>query len=376
MGSPASYRTVEIMQQCKFGFDVEFVQNLVDTWSVVKDYAYIVHDQEDKEDHIHLMIRFNTVVPTKNILAKLQGRCENQHLQGMKKWNSAIAYLTHSNAPDKYQYPDSAVISNYEWQKDRDAAITDKVQMQLLVDAIEKNECRGYNIHEFVPITFVMKYKRQIDIAINYHLNELEQKGQDREMEVLYFTGASGTGKTTYAKKFCERMRFSCFVSSSSNDVLDGYQGQDCIILDDFRPSDWKIADLLKFLDNNTNSRAKSRYSNKSMVYCKCIIITSVLSVNDLYQGLKDHDSEPIKQLHRRFSGVFTFTDDTITIHEYDEKTQDFTDLYESFKNPFSHKSREALKEKKRRMFGVGLEPVPIGDDDDLPFGTDYALPC
>lgn len=87
-------------------------------------------------------------------------------------------------------------------------------------------------------------------------------------MEAMYFYGDSGTGKTTYAKQLCEKKNYSYFVSSGSNDVLDGYAGQDVIILDDLHPSSVGLSDLLKMLDNNTASTVKSRYYN-NVLECK-----------------------------------------------------------------------------------------------------------
>ena len=93
-------------------------------------------------------------------------------------------------------------------------------------------------------------------------------------MNCIFITGASGTGKSTYAKQIASENNLSVYISSGSNDVLDDYQGQDCIILDDLRPSCMGLSDLLKMLDNNTASTVKSRYKNK-VLECKMIIITT-----------------------------------------------------------------------------------------------------
>ena len=90
MSVPKSWRTLEIMQQCRFGFTEEYVSEICKNWSVIKDYAYIKHDCDMNEDgtsvenHIHLMLRFNCAVPTSAILKKLDGVCEVQHLQHKK----------------------------------------------------------------------------------------------------------------------------------------------------------------------------------------------------------------------------------------------------------------------------------------------------
>lgn len=94
----------------------------------------------------------------------------------------------------------------------------------------------------------------------------------------------------------CEDKGYSVFVSSGSNDVLDGYAEQDCIILDDLRPSCMGLSDLLKMLDNNTASTVKSRYKNK-VLECKLIIVTSVLKIDEFFNGVFKEQKEPIVQL-------------------------------------------------------------------------------
>jgi len=100
-------------------------------------------------------------------------------------------------------------------------------------------------------------------------------------MQVFYFWGPSGVGKTTTAKDMAERRGWSYCISSSSNDPLQDYKGQDVLILDDFRPSDWNFSDFLKLTDNHTSSTVKARYSNRQMVYCKAIYVTSTLPPNE-----------------------------------------------------------------------------------------------
>ena len=151
-------------------------------------------------------------------------------------------------------------------------------------------------------------------------------------MECVYITGKSGTGKSTYAKMMCEDKGYSVFVSSGSNDVLDGYAGQDCIILDDLRPSCMGLSDLLKMLDNNTASTVKSRYKNK-VLECKLIIITSVLKIDEFFNGVFKEQKEPIVQLKRRCKLHLRFEQDYYYASLFDDKKGDYSDEFE-YVNP------------------------------------------
>ena len=88
-------------------------------------------------------------------------------------------------------------------------------------------------------------FQKHILKAEKYRANVLK----DRSLEVLYISGDSGSGKTTFAKYLAEKKHYDPFVSGSGDDILDGYDKEECIILDDFRAGTMKFSELLKFLD-------------------------------------------------------------------------------------------------------------------------------
>lgn len=129
------------------------------------------------------------------------------------------------------------------------------------------------------------------------------QTVKERNLEVLYITGNSKSGKTTSAKYFAQKKGFDYFVSGTGDDILDGYDKEECIILDDFRASTFRFSELLKLLDNNTNSSVRSRYVNKDISNCRVIIITSTKKPQELYtmlQADEDGRKEEAEQLYRR----------------------------------------------------------------------------
>jgi len=329
MSVPKSWRTLEIMQQCRFGFTEEYVSDICKNWSVIKDYAYIKHDRDLNEDgttvesHIHLMLRFNCAVPTSAILKKLEGVCEVQHLQRMKSWNAAMAYLCHDNKPEKYQYDHCNVVSNFDWEKDAEKGVSGYKRLDLIISQIDTGICKRYNITDYVTVQEYTRWKTKIDNAFSYRdvklLNEV-----NRIMDVVYIWGDSGTGKTTYAKKCAEDRKLSMFISSGGSDFLDGYNGQECIILDDFRGSTAPLNVILKLLDNNTCSSVPSRYRNKSISECKLIIITTILPMEKMFSDVFELNSEPLDQFKRRCGVVMHFTMDEIETSLYSIKTGEY----------------------------------------------------
>ena len=388
MGFPKSFKTIEIMQECERGFTKEYVSRVLETWSSVKDYAYIVHDKCMSEDgslkraHIHLMLRFKDSVPTSAILKKFEGVCEVQHLQKMKNWNSAIAYLTHSTPKaqleGKYLYSDDEVVSNYDWQADKEKGMQDAgKRLDDIITGIDNGVIREYNYYEYISMAEYAKYKKQIDVAFKYRQDRLE--GGNREMECIFITGDSGSGKTTYAKKICEDKGYSYNVSSGSNDVLDSYKGQDAIILDDLRPSCMGLSDLLKMLDNNTASTVKSRYKNK-VLECRLIVITTTLEIDVFFSHVFESENESKVQLMRRCKTYIKMDRDYMRVYVYNRRDRRY-DFVVNAENPvkqmFDFNAEEDALAFVHDMLGGTLKEVQsvVKDADFVQVDEQIKLP-
>lgn len=172
---------------------------------------------------------------------------------------------------------------------------------------ITKKEFYGQLTSDILGWDFYKDKQREILKAEKYRSNILK----DRNLEVLYICGPSGSGKTTFAKYIASQKHYDPFVSGSGEDILDGYDKEECIILDDFRAGTMKFSELLKFLDNNTGSSVKSRYYNKDINNCKLLIITSIQEPKELYSVFKNEDGtenkEPIEQFYRRLKHHYLF---------------------------------------------------------------------
>lgn len=300
-------RSIELMQQLEY-LDMELVKKVLEDKRAIKDYAYIIHDKDKKEDgtvkspHIHLMMRFSEVQDTRYI-AKWFNVGENYLCKVKGRFADALEYLTHKNAVEKYQYSESEVVSNFDFKKEIDKK-DGNLRKNEIIDKIVSGEIREFNYFDYIGIEEYDKYKKSIDNAFKYRTDKI--KGVAREMECVFITGDSGTGKTTYAKKIAKEKGYSIFVSSGSNDPLDDYKGQDCIILDDLRPSCMGLSDLLKMLDNHTASTVKSRYKNK-VLECKLIIITTTLDIESFFNNVFSEEKETIIQLKRRCKLMLKF---------------------------------------------------------------------
>lgn len=358
-------------------YEKEDIYNILVEWNKTLsfDYYFICHDEEDNI-HYHIVIRFHkNPVPFSNIKSKFPYGM----IEGTRNLKNSIQYLIHKNDKSKKQYKQSDVISNDEnidkWfvntqQQDREE-ISEYIKM------IDRGEIREYNQYEIIPIDIWSRNKNIINNAFT-HYREKIFMDNNRNIRVVIFTGDTGTGKTTFAKKYCEANNKSYCISSSSNDFMQDYKGQDVMIFDDIRDTDLKFTDMLKVLDNHTRSTVVSRYYNKGFIG-DTIILTSYKPLSEWYHNI---DKESRLQLYRRITEQYQFREDgIIDIFIYSEENKKY-EYYKSIKNNFKYDkyAKKNLIDELLENMGEQVEIiendsyidtgkfVEVYNQEDLPF--------
>ena len=344
------HKNFEIVQNLDMLSEEQIIKslNLIDSKTNINhimNYAYILHNKDNKKDgskrepHWHILIKMDNAYSFDTVAKRF-----DVPIQMVNKINSrfadALNYLTHNTEmaknEKKYQYDDEEVKSNYSWKTERQKVLNeyDKVnRKQTIIELIANGTIREFNYFNYISDIEYIKFKKEIDLAFKYRKDKMQ--GVERNMECVFIQGESGSGKTTYAKMLADGLGYSYYISSGSNDVLDNYKGQDCIILDDLRPSCMGLSDLLKMLDNHTASTVKSRYSNK-VLECKLIIITTISDLDTFFRNVFSEEKEPIKQLKRRCQTKIKMTDTKMFIACYDDMFGDYGDAIE-YKNPINN---------------------------------------
>ena len=347
MARPKTIRSCEIVSRLQDNdgnilFDMEQLPSIIaDKSNCIKDYAYIIHNQDiyssedekrnpehqagtTKSPHIHLIMRFVQNQPQQFDSIAGWFNIQQQFVSKIiGRWEDAVLYLTHQNAPEKYQYGVSDVVSNFNVQTIIDHA-KDRKKLDHILTQILNGEIREFNKTLKIDNLTLIYHSKQINEAFKLRAEHLQATKQNRNTEVIFITGESGAGKTTLAKKIAEQRNLAYYISSGSNDVLDGYGQQPCLILDDVRPSCLGLSDLLKLLDNHTASSVKSRYKNKYL-NCELIILTSVLDLDTFYKNVFERENEPITQLQRRCGTNIQMDKERILVSRWDNATMRYT---------------------------------------------------
>ena len=136
----------------------------------------------------------------------------------------------------------------------------------------------------------------------------------ERRVESVWIFGPAGTGKSTLAKLYAKRKGEPFFVSGSTRDIFQGYEGKHTVILDELRPSSIPYADLLRITDPYAMEHevmAPSRYSDKAIA-ADLVIVTTPYSPLEFYgEQMRrsatyrpQNDVDGFGQLERRLSVV------------------------------------------------------------------------
>ena len=263
-------RQMEIVQDAdKLKVDI---QKTCMEYRTIKQWAYILHDKDDTRPHYHIYLNFGTSVDTAQVAKWFQLDYEKdgksysgeQFINKVKgRKTDMLLYLTHGNDSqvNKYQYSAEEVHANFDFA-------TEVAMAKILGDFEHYSYAQMVAYINTLPLTEKAKAHSQLKKLWELEC-QIRTLHPERHMEVVFITGAGGTGKTYYARKLLDKLKYDYCISSSSNDPFQDYLGQKAIILDDLRDRDFAFEDLLKILDNHTSSSVHSRFVNKVFNICQ-----------------------------------------------------------------------------------------------------------
>lgn len=134
-------------------------------------------------------------------------------------------------------------------------------------------------------------------------LKEEEFQNTKRDLTVIYISGPSRTGKTSYV---LDKYGYeNVYRISDYRNPFDGYRFQDVILFDEFR-SDLPINAMLKYLEGYP-CKLPSRYYDKQACYTKVYIVSNI-PINDQYTNFEQcPDRETFEAFLNRINAVMEF---------------------------------------------------------------------
>lgn len=346
------------LKQCEVESRVEFfkgdIQETIKSHKTIKKWAYILHDKDDTAPHYHIYLNFDrSSVDTKNV-AEWFGLQESQVNKVRGRMTDMLLYLTHGNESqkNKHQYSPSEVVSNFDFEAEiKNAQVIGDFTTYSYAQQLEY-------VHSLSPAEQV-SVGRRLRQLWEIHCQWLSLQS-DRHMEVMFVCGKGGTGKTYYARKLMDNLKYDYCISSSSNDPFQDYLGQKGMILDDLRDKAFELEDLLKILDNNTSSSVKSRFSNK-VFNGELMIITTSVPLRYWYPDYKSGRYDTLEQLYRRISCYVEVTMDEITVYHEIDKYGFPTGFGTVYKNDLHEKvDKQKKKTNFNDVFGKICEPQRV----------------
>ena len=330
--------------------------------------AGIIHDKDTNEagepieKHVHIVMQFKNP-RSLDQLAKLMNEPQVSAFQQWRRnVNNAYSYLVHqtNDAKEKYQYSIEEVKANFDYpalmnsisQKvTQRGSAKDNELIKNLLDRLGAAELTKEEVIANLTGSQFAKAKKQInDVHQQVQAEKAKiwlenRKMQNNPITVIWIYGQSETGKTLLAKKYANIEQKNYYITGSSKDSFQHYEGEHTVILDELRPKTFPYDDLLKMLDPyGENPKAPSRFFDKSLMV-DLFIVTSPYSPKQFYDDIfgRKKTIDSFKQLQRRITFVQYMTPEYIEMQEYDTFLQTYISVPDTKKK---NNLVDALKQK------------------------------
>lgn len=166
-------------------------------------------------------------------------------------------------------------------------------------------------IQEEFPGQYLQQYRNIHQIATDNMV-----KPPDLEAPCgVWITGQTGCGKTTKA-----RTEYGTYYSKPCNKWWDGYQNEDCVIIEDMAPNHSKLSYHLKLWADKWSFLGEIKGGTRQL-RPKRVIVTSQYSIFEVF---KEEGAKEVEAIERRFEVIDmdlpeTEPEGTPELHDYEE---------------------------------------------------------
>lgn len=301
---------------------LEWLEQQTQTLPHLDNYGIILHDLDVGGDHYHVAIKLTQPMRLKAI-ADTYGQQPNIVEMWTGQVDNMWSYLTHQTKKAKAEKADytpylhdttkSRWDSTDTQEKARHKKIAKKTdnQVDLLAEQLILGTITKRELLQPDTVMTYWKNKTKLDRAMQVRTEALMVNPPN--CKTYYIYGKSRTGKSSYARAIAEEKYPNQWAfASAGNDPLQDYMGEKCLILDDFRPQDYPLNQLLALIDPYHRNRThKSRYYNKGLA-TELILITNVAPLEDVVDYYTAYTKEDPRQITARIHKTIDMNDLTI----------------------------------------------------------------
>lgn len=177
----------------------------------------------------------------------------------------------------------------------RDKKTEEKVLLQRLIDDGYSNE---QIIREYPQFTYRLEFLNTLRQTLLFS----EYQNENRDVKTYYLYGDTATGKSHFVHSIFKSR--DIYVVSDYDHPFDNYNGQMCLVFEEFRSS-LKYQDMLQYLDKYP-IQLGARYSNKWACY-KYVFIISNINLDEQYK-YKFEDENSKRAFYRRIEKIIEFS--------------------------------------------------------------------
>ena len=291
-----------------------------------KTFLYFcMADEEGSCYHTHVFVCFSSRVRVKKVMKHFP----NIHIEIVKgKVSDNIDYIRKSGKWENDKKQETVIEGTFEEYGARPPDNSGKsVNLAELYRQIEEGASNGEIISRNTD--YIMQIDK-LDKIRNTILTEQYKERLRLDIEVVYISGATGSGKT---KGVFEKNGYSdVYRVTDYSHPFDGYSSQNVLFLDEYRSS-LPLKDMLIYLDIYP-TELPSRYSNKVACYNRVYIVSN-WELERQYQELQKTDQESWKAFLRRIHQVWTYDKNgNVTkynsVKEYFDREEEFMEVDEN----------------------------------------------
>lgn len=114
------------------------VDNYVQNNKKLFNYAYIVHDKDNNEPHIHLIVSYKNPRTLTGVRRDFANYEQNTFVETVKNIGGVYDYLTHKNHPDRYQYNEEDIVTAHGYRSgSNNPNIEQDVAVLIVMDILD-----------------------------------------------------------------------------------------------------------------------------------------------------------------------------------------------------------------------------------------------